>query len=167
MKKIYDIAKIFYFIFLRKIARRGYRKKMNLLKISQFPDFIQCFPDFSQRFSDFSQRFPDFSITKYFKARKCERCGSLNPRLTAIQNNGAERGNKYIDNFPYLFSLWWPSIKRTCILLFHQTAPKCLCVDLHQAMEQEVAFRKKAMSHNDPIQFPANIMGHKKQNNYS
>ena len=47
---------------------------MNLLKISRFPDFIQFFPDFSQRF-------PDFSLTKFFKVRKCERCGSLNPRL--------------------------------------------------------------------------------------
>ena len=40
---------------------------MSLLKISRFPDF--------------SQRFPDFSLTKFFKVRKCERCGSLNPRL--------------------------------------------------------------------------------------
>ena len=47
---------------------------MNLFKISWFPDFIQYFPDFSQRF-------PDFSLTKFFKVRKCERCGSLNPRL--------------------------------------------------------------------------------------
>ena len=54
--------------------RRGYKKKMNLLKISRFPDFIQHLPDFSQRF-------PDFSLTKFFKVCKCERCGSLNPRL--------------------------------------------------------------------------------------
>ena len=33
--------------------RRGYKKKMNILKISRFPDFIQCFPDFSQPFSRF------------------------------------------------------------------------------------------------------------------
>ena len=36
---------------LRSLAytyyRRGYRKRMNLLKISWFPDFIKCFPDFS------------------------------------------------------------------------------------------------------------------------
>ena len=50
-------------------------KKMNLLKISRFPDFILCLPDFSQRF-------PDFSPTKFFKVRKCERCGILNPRLS-------------------------------------------------------------------------------------
>ena len=54
--------------------RRGYRKKMNLLKIFRFPNFIQYFPDFSQRF-------PDFLLTKFFKVRKCEYCGSLNPRL--------------------------------------------------------------------------------------
>ena len=47
--------------------RRGYRKKMNLLKISRFPDFIQYFLD--------------FSLTKFVKVRKCERFGSLNPRL--------------------------------------------------------------------------------------
>ena len=40
---------------------------MNLFKISRFPDFIQYFPD--------------FSLTKIFKVRKSERCGSLNPRL--------------------------------------------------------------------------------------
>ena len=50
---------------------------MNLLKISHFPDFIQYFPDCSQRF-------PDFSLTKFFKVRKCERCGSLNPRLSIL-----------------------------------------------------------------------------------
>ena len=44
-------------------------KKMNL------PDFIQCLPDFSPRFLD-------FSLKSFFKVRKCERCGSLNPRLT-------------------------------------------------------------------------------------
>ena len=47
---------------------------MNLFKISRFPHFIQCL-------SDFSQRFPDFSLSKFFKVRKCERCGSLNLRL--------------------------------------------------------------------------------------
>ena len=52
---------------------------MNHLKISQFPDFIQYFPDFLQRF-------PDFSLTKFFKVRKCERCGSLNPRLQVMKN---------------------------------------------------------------------------------
>ena len=57
--------------------RRGYRKEMNLLKISRFLDFIQNFPDFSQRF-------PDFSLTKFFNVRKCERCGSLNPRLSML-----------------------------------------------------------------------------------
>ena len=40
---------------------------MNLLKMSRFPDF--------------SKRFPDFSQTEFLKVRKCERCGSLNPRL--------------------------------------------------------------------------------------
>ena len=60
-----------------KVIRRGYRKKMNLLKISRFPDFIQCLPDFSQRFLD-------FSLKSFFKVRKCERCGSLNPRLTLV-----------------------------------------------------------------------------------
>ena len=50
---------------------------MNLLKISHFPDFIQYF-------LDCSQRFPDFSLTKFFKLRKCERCGSLNPRLSIL-----------------------------------------------------------------------------------
>ena len=49
-------------------------KKMNLLKISRFPDFIQYL-------LDFSHRFPDFSLTKFFKVRNCERCDSLNPRL--------------------------------------------------------------------------------------
>ena len=29
----------------------------------------------------FIQYFPDFSLTKSFKVRKCERCGSLNPPL--------------------------------------------------------------------------------------
>ena len=51
--------------------RRRYKKRWTS---SKFPDFIQCFPDFSQRF-------PDFSLTKFFKVRKCERCGSLNLRL--------------------------------------------------------------------------------------
>ena len=51
---------------------------MNLLKIFRFPDFIQYFPDFLQRF-------PDFSQTKFFKVRKCERRGSLNPRLICVQ----------------------------------------------------------------------------------
>ena len=55
-------------------SRRRYRKKMNLLKFSRFPDFVQYLPDFSQCF-------PDFSLTKFFKVRKCERCDSLNPRL--------------------------------------------------------------------------------------
>ena len=53
---------------------------MNLLKISRFPDFIQYFPDFSQRF-------PDFLPTKFFEVHKCERCGSLNPRLGFIPNH--------------------------------------------------------------------------------
>ena len=37
----------------------------------------------SQNFpvSRFNQYFPDFSQTKFFKVCKCERCGSLNPRL--------------------------------------------------------------------------------------
>ena len=38
-------------------------------------------PPQTSRFSDFIQYFPDFSLTKFLKARKCERCGSLNPRL--------------------------------------------------------------------------------------
>ena len=58
------------------VSRRRYRKKMNLFKIFRFPDFIQCLPDFSQRF-------PDFSLTTFFKVRKSERCGSLNPRLVS------------------------------------------------------------------------------------
>ena len=41
---------------------------------SKFPGFIQYLPDFLQHF-------PDFSQTKFFKVRKCERCGSLNPSL--------------------------------------------------------------------------------------
>ena len=53
---------------------------MNLLKIFRFPDFIQYFPDFLQRF-------PDFSQTKFFKVRKCERCGSLNPSLEIRVSN--------------------------------------------------------------------------------
>ena len=32
-------------------------------------------------FPRFLQRLPDFSLTKFFKVRNCERCGSLNPRL--------------------------------------------------------------------------------------
>ena len=32
-------------------------------------------------FPDFIQYFPDFSQTKFFKISKCERYGSLNPRL--------------------------------------------------------------------------------------
>ena len=57
------------------------QEKMNLLKISSFPDFIRCLPHFSQYFPDISQRFPDFSLTKFFKVRKGERYGSLNPRM--------------------------------------------------------------------------------------
>ena len=45
-------------------------KKMKLLKIFRFTDFIQYFPD--------------FLLTKFFKVRKCERCGSLNPCLSFI-----------------------------------------------------------------------------------
>ena len=42
--------------------RRGYRKEMNILKISWFPDFIQCFPDFSQHFPIFHyQNFSRFA----------------------------------------------------------------------------------------------------------
>ena len=36
------------------------------------------------RFTDFIQYFPDFLLTKFFKVRKCERCGSLNPCLSFI-----------------------------------------------------------------------------------
>ena len=57
------------------LSRRGYMT--NLPKISRFPDFIQYF-------SVFSQRCLDFSLTKFFKVRKCERCGSLNPRLGKV-----------------------------------------------------------------------------------
>ena len=64
------------------LSRRGYMT--NLPKISRFPDFIQYFSVFSQRCLDFSQRFPDFSLTKFFKVRKCERCGSLNPRMGKV-----------------------------------------------------------------------------------
>ena len=60
---------------IRVVARRGYRKKMDLLKISRFPDFTQCLPDSSQRFLD-------LSLTKLFKVCKCVCCGSLNPRLS-------------------------------------------------------------------------------------
>ena len=38
-------------------------------------------PPQNSRFPDFIQYFPDFSLTKFFKVRKCERCGSLNPHL--------------------------------------------------------------------------------------
>ena len=55
-------------VFNPKKNRRGYRKKMNLLEISRFPDFIQCFPD--------------FSLTKFFKVS--ERCGTLNPCLNKL-----------------------------------------------------------------------------------
>ena len=47
---------------------------MNLLKISRF---YPMFPRFFTTFPDFSQRFPDFSLTKFFKVRKCDLCGSL------------------------------------------------------------------------------------------
>ena len=56
-------------------------KKLTSSKFLGFPKFYPIFPRFSQRFPDFSQRFPDFSLTKFFKVRKCERCGSLNPYL--------------------------------------------------------------------------------------
>ena len=52
------------------------QKKNEPLQNFRFPDFIQCLPDFSQRF-------PDFSLTTFFKVRKSERCGSLNPRLVS------------------------------------------------------------------------------------
>ena len=61
--------------FLLDNQARGYRKKMNLLTISRFPDFIQCFPDFSQRFPESAL------LVNLSRFRKCERCGSLNPRL--------------------------------------------------------------------------------------
>ena len=38
-------------------------------------------PPQNSRLPDFIQYFPDFSLTKFFKVRKCERCGSLNPHL--------------------------------------------------------------------------------------
>ena len=87
LNSIYYMLKYFFLIlhFLYSImrvqsnvssSRRGYRKKMNLLKISRFPDFIQYFPDFSQCF-------PNFLLTKFFKVLKCKRCGSLNPRLSS------------------------------------------------------------------------------------
>ena len=53
------------------------QEKMNLLKISRFPDFIQYFPDSPQHI-------PDFSPTKFFKVRKCDRCGSLNPIIHSL-----------------------------------------------------------------------------------
>ena len=46
----------------------------------------QNFPvsQFNPMLINFLQRFPDFSLTKFFKVRKYERCGSLNPRLKSI-----------------------------------------------------------------------------------
>ena len=79
--------------FARKTSMRGYRKKINLLKISHFPDF--------------SQRFPDFSLTKFFKVRKCGRCGSLNPRLTElslINSSIQRRRQQLIDKFQLFVS---------------------------------------------------------------
>ena len=57
------------------VSRRGYRKKMNLLKISRLPDFIQCLPDLSQRFPDFSLKF----FSRFASAN-----ASLNPRLVSV-----------------------------------------------------------------------------------
>ena len=64
-------------------------KKMNLFKISRFPILSNVSPIFHNVSSIFhnvspiiSQCFPDFSLTKFFKVRKCERCGILNPRLS-------------------------------------------------------------------------------------
>ena len=65
----------FKFFFVQSIVIQAWMQiKKWTSKISRFPDFIQYFPDFSQPS-------PDFSLTKFFKVRDCERCGSLNPRL--------------------------------------------------------------------------------------
>ena len=56
-------------------------KKMNLLKISRFPDFVQYSPD--------------FSLTKFFKVRKCERCGSL----VVVKNRGNVVKNREAGKF--------------------------------------------------------------------
>ena len=52
-------------------------KKWTFSKLPGFPIIHNISPTFSQRF-------PDFSLTKFFKVRKCKRCGSLNPRLFMI-----------------------------------------------------------------------------------
>ena len=60
-----------YYICVTADADTG--KKMN--PVSRFylifPDFFTTFPWF-------------FTNSKFFKVRKCERCGSLNPRLTLL-----------------------------------------------------------------------------------
>ena len=59
------------------------KKKRIQARIQEKNKHPQNFPvsRFYPMFPRFSQRFPDFSLTKFFKVRKCERCGSLNPRL--------------------------------------------------------------------------------------
>ena len=51
----------------KNLDRRGYRKKINLLKISRFPDFIQYLPDFSQYFPDFYNVSPIFQEQKFLR----------------------------------------------------------------------------------------------------
>ena len=53
---------------LNNVHRRGYRKNFPVSR-------------FHPMFPRFFTTFPRFSLTKFFKVCKCERCGSLNPRL--------------------------------------------------------------------------------------
>ena len=62
-------------------TRRGYRQKNKPPQNFSVSRFYQIY----------IQSFPDFSLTKFFKVRKCERCGSLNPRLY----NGFRRHVKF------------------------------------------------------------------------
>ena len=67
-----------------RIAANLLKKIDELARIQEKNEPPQNFPlsRFYPMLPRFSQRFPDFSLTKLFKVRKCERCSSLNPRLS-------------------------------------------------------------------------------------
>ena len=75
--------------------RRGYRKKNE-------PPYNFPVSRFYPIFPDFLQPSPDFSPTKIFKVRKCERCGSLNPRLPLVTSLGLY----YHQNIRYLITIF-------------------------------------------------------------
>ena len=100
-------------------------KKINLLKIFRFPDFIQCLPD--------------FSLTKFFKVRKCERCGNLNQRLifpNNIEINSVSTRTQVRD-----VRNWW-SVTSTLIMVEHSNVTSSQLVKILSAYHKHSNWKK-------------------------